>query len=50
MITNGMEFNMGRKPGSPRQQSIFKCKYCDFTSKKNSHFILHSKEKHDVEL
>ncbi len=24
---------MSRKPGSPRQQSIFKCEQCDFTSK-----------------
>lgn len=41
---------MARKSGSPRQQSIFKCTHCDFTSKKNSHFILHVKEKHGIEI
>jgi len=41
---------MSRKPGSPRQQSVFKCEQCDFTSKKNSHFVLHVKEKHGIEL
>jgi len=44
------EIKMSRKAGSPRQQSIFKCQYCDFVSKKNSSFVLHAKEKHDVEL
>ena len=44
------ELKMSRKSGSPRQQSIFKCTYCDFISKKNSDFILHVKEKHGVEL
>lgn len=40
---------MARKSGSSRQQSVFKCTHCDFKSKKNSHFILHVKEKHDIE-
>ena len=41
---------MVRKSNSPRQQSVFKCTHCDFTSKTNSSFILHAKEKHGVEL
>ena len=41
---------MARKSGSPRQQSEYKCTHCDFTSKKNAHLILHSKEKHDIEI
>lgn len=41
---------MARKSGSPRQQSILRCKYCEFTSKKNSYFVLHVKEKHGIEL
>ncbi|QMU55167.1 MAG: hypothetical protein GKS07_09920 [Nitrosopumilus sp.] len=41
---------MSRKAGSPRQQSIFKCTYCDFISKKKSNFVLHAKEKHGIEL
>jgi len=28
---------------------MFKCGYCDYTSKKNSCFILHTKEVHDVD-
>jgi len=43
-------YKMARKIGSPRQQSMFKCTYCDFTSKKNSNFVLHVKEKHGIEL
>ena len=41
---------MIRKSDLHRQQSVFKCTHCDFTSKKNSTFILHVKEKHGVEL
>ena len=41
---------MARKLGSPRQQSEHKCTHCDFTTKKNSHLILHVKEKHNIEL
>ena len=45
-----LELDMSRKSGSPRQQSIFECTYCDFVSKKNSNFVLHVKEKHGIEL
>ena len=41
---------MARKSGSPRQQSIFKCTFCDYMSKKHGSLILHVKETHDVEL
>jgi len=43
-------YKMTRKTGSPRQQSMFICTCCDFTSKKKSSFVLHVKEKHGVEL
>jgi len=45
-----MHIQMARKTGSPRQQSEHKCPHCDFTSKKNAHFILHVKDKHDTEI
>jgi len=41
---------MARKLGSPRQQSIFKCTLCGYTSKKHGPLVLHAKEAHDVEL
>jgi len=41
---------MARKSGSIRPQTEHKCPDCDFTSKKNSHFILHAKEKHGIEM
>jgi len=41
---------MARKPGSPRQQTIFRCHRCNFVSKRNSSFVLHMKETHGVEL
>ena len=46
----GWNLKMSRKSGSTRQQSVFECTYCDFTTKKNSNFILHVKEKHGIEL
>jgi len=41
---------MARKPGSPRQQTQYRCTACAFTCKKHSTLILHSKEEHDIEL
>ncbi|WP_316504778.1 hypothetical protein [Nitrosopumilus sp.] len=42
---------MTRKPGSARQQQrLYSCKECDFTTKKHSNLVLHTKETHGIEL
>ena len=43
-------YKVARKPDSPRQQPVFKCTLCDYTSKRHGSLVLHAKEAHDVEL
>ena len=33
-----------------KQQPVFKCDHCDFTSKMHVELVLHSKEAHDIEM
>ena len=39
-----------RKPGSPRQQKIYKCQSCGYVCKKHATLVLHAKEFHNIEL
>ncbi|MDH3339985.1 MAG: C2H2-type zinc finger protein [Nitrosopumilus sp.] len=41
---------MTRKPGSARQQRLYRCKECGSTFKKHSNLVLHMKEIHGIEL